>query len=301
MKICTDIIKHKEKIISSIKRFGYSPEHNYYHYLYKQTPFKQCIFFDFGQGRGVLTVLNKKNNFWHVTNGIFAFPDEMPNIFLKLAACAFSKKNAKKIVVEVEESIASRIIEAIKLSPLKANVNYALYWPIYNVQEWDEKLSGAKWKKIRNIRNRFYSNYKISVEDPRRIDKNKLRSILTSWLRRRHPRDKVEHSYYGNIIENRFMGFEIARAISINGEVCSISAGWKIPNSDVFYLGVGIFNYGYKDIGDFVNLEDLLFLKKMGYEKVDLGGSDKAILNFKMKFKPEKIYKTCIFSVSRKK
>ena len=93
----------------------------------------------------------------------------------------------------------------------------------------------------------------------------------------------------------------MARALYINNEHCSISGGWRIPNSNDFYCGIGIFNYKYKNLGEFINLDDLLHLKKKGYGNVDFGGSDKATLNFKKKLRPEKIYKTHVFSISRKK
>lgn len=301
MKVCKDIAKCKSKIISSINRYGFLPEHNYHHYLCKQTANKRCIFFDFGKGKGVMAIFNIKSNVWYVANGILAPANEIADIFLKFADYALLKKKSKKISVEAGEDIKSEIVKCLEGSKYKVSMNYALYWPVYNVGEWDEKLSGKQWKKFRNIMNRFRNNFSIKVNDPKKTDKNALRSVLFSWLKRRHPRDRVDRSYYLNLIENNFRGFDMTRALSINNEICSISAGWKIPNSDDFYYGIGIFNYKYKDMGDFINLEDMMHLKKLGYKNIDLGGSDKAILNFKMKFKPEKIYKTCIFSVSRKK
>jgi len=301
MEIYKDIKKHKSKIISSINKFGFLPEHNYYHYLYRQTPNKKCIFVDFGCGRGIMALFNKKNKVWYVTNGILAPKEEMPGILLEFVDSALSRKNAKKISVEAGEDFKSEIFRKLKNSKYRASMNYALHWPVFDVQKWNEKLSGKEWKKFRNIRNRFRNNLQIKVRDAKNIDKNTLRKLLFSWLKRRHPRDRVDYAYYLNVINNKFKGFEMTRALLINNELCSVSAGWKIPNSDVFYSGIGIFNYRHKDMGDFVNLDDLMHLKNIGYRHVDLGGSDTAILYFKKKFRPEKIYKTCIFSISRKK
>lgn len=301
MKIYKDIKKHKSKIISSINKFGFLPEHNYYHCLYRQTPDKRCIFFDFGRGRGIMAIFNKKNKVWHATNGILAPKAEMPGIFLEFVDYALHKKNIKKISVEADEDFKAEIFRELRNSKYKISVNYALNWPVISLYKWDEKLSGKEWKKFRNIRNRFRNYLQIKVKDAKKIGKGALRSLLFSWLKRRHPRDRVDYSYYLNVINNNFKGFEMARALLINNELCSISAGWKIPNSDDFYCGIGIFNYKHRDMGDFVNLDDLMHLKKMGYKRVDLGGSDKAILHFKKKFKPEKIYKTFIFSIAKKK
>ena len=301
MKIIQDVGKNREKIISSISKFGFLPEHNYYHFLCKQTKSKRCVFFDFGQKRGLMAVFNKNNSVFYVVNGILAPRGEMADIFLKFADYVFLKKKAKKISVEAGEDFKTEVFKKLKNSKYKASLNYSLHWPIFNLQGLDEKLKGRQWKKFRNIRNRFYNHSLIEVKDPRRIDKNILKSILFSWLKRRHPRDRVDYSYYLNVIDNKFEGFDMVRALEMDNEICSFSAGWKIPNSNDFYWSIGIFNYRHKDMGEFVNLDDFMFLKKRGYKKIDLGGSDKAILDFKKKFKPEKIYKTCIFSISRKK
>ena len=47
------------------------------------------------------------------------------------------------------------------------------------------------------------------------------------------------------------------------------------------------------------NLDDLLYLKEMGYENVNLGTSDKPLLAFKKKFMPESIFKFDYFSIRR--
>ncbi len=300
MKLYTDIKKHKPKITGSIRKFGFSPEHNYYYYAYRQTPSKKCIFLDFGQKKGIMALFNKNSNVWHVANEVLAPHEERLGILFKFLDYAFAVKKAKKVVVEFGESFRKEVFRKLKDSKYRASINYSLYWPVYDVKKWDDKLGGKQWKKFRNIKNRFYGNSRISVKNSKRISKNTLKKILFSWLRRRHQRDTVDPNYYLNAIDNGFRGFDMARALSINNEVCSFSAGWKVPNSNSFYCGIGIFNYKYNDMGEFVNLEDMLHIKKMGYSEVELGGSDKAILQFKKKFRPTKIYKTHIFSISRK-
>lgn len=300
MKIYNDIVRAKQKVIGAINKYGFSPEHNYYNYFYLQTTERKCLFFDFGRKRGIIAFHNKKNNIWRVINGIFAPPEERLDIFLKFLDWAIKEKKAKKIFVEASEDFKSEIFKKLR-NFCKLNVCYSLYWPIYNLDSLNEKLSGKHWKKLRNIKNRYYKSFKIKIKNPVRVKKSKLKNILFNWVKKRYPRDRANYAYYLNIIDNNFKGFNVKRAISLNGEVCSFSAGWKIPNSEVFYSGIGIFNYGYKDLGDFINLDDLLHLKKLGYKYVDLGGSEKALLYFKKKFSPVKIYKTYFFSISRKR
>lgn len=299
MKIYYDIAKAKRKVAGAISRHGFSPDHNYYNYFYLQNPNKKCVFFDFGNSKGVVAFHSKKNNVWRVTNGVFAPPEERLGIFSKFLSYIFKEKKPKKAFAEFSGEFKSQIFKELKNS-YKFNALYSFYWPIYSPGNFDEKLRGKQWKKLRNIRNRFYNNYDVEVKNPKDIDKGALRSILLSWAKRRYKRDHADVRYYLNAIENHFEGFEVLRAISLNGEACSFSGGWMVPNSGIFYYAVGIFNYRYKDLGDFINLDDLLYAKKLGHAYVDFGGcSDKASIIFKKKFNPVKIYKTDFFSIRK--
>ena len=193
----------------------------------------------------------------------------------------------EKVVAEFSDEVREIAFEFLKKNGYKKNVKYSLQWPVYNLLSFDESLSGKEWKKLRNIRNRFYSSYNIKFKHPKDADKGKLKQLLKEWLKRRSVKDRVEVDYYKNMIDYDFDGFDMARVVLINHEPCAFSAGWKIPNSNDFYCGVGIFNYKYKDMGDFINVDDFLHIKSLGYDNVDFGGSDEALLQFKMKFNPE--------------
>ena len=166
MKVYKDIKKYKPKIISAIKKFGFLPDHNYYYYLYKQTPYKKCVCFDFGQKKCLVAFFNKNNNVWDVINGVLAPYGERYDIFLKFLDYALVKEKAKRVSVEADESLKSTIFKQLKNSKYRVSMNYALYWPVYNLKAWDENLSGKHWKKFRNIRNRFHNHSQINVEDP---------------------------------------------------------------------------------------------------------------------------------------
>ena len=102
------------------------------------------------------------------------------------------------------------------------------------------------------------------------------------------------------MIDLNFEGVDHARTMVVDGRPCSITAGWKIANSNNYYSGVGIYNYAAENIGEVANLEDLFFLKQGGYEKIDFGGGGKALTAFKMKFKPTSLYKTYSFPVVKR-
>jgi len=298
MKIYHDILKSKQKIIRAINTYGFSPEHNYYNYLYTQNSGKKCVFIDFGGKKGIVAFFSKDSNSWRIINGVLAPENERTELLAKFLDYA-SSRGSKKVFMEAAEDFKSEIFKKLK-AVYRLNVNYSMNWPIYNLKKLDENLSGKNWKKLRNIKNRFYKSFKIEIKNPKKVRKEVLKEILDKWMKKRFPRDRANYSYYVRLIDNNFKGLEALRAISVNGEVCSFSGGWMVPDSEIFYCGVGIFNYGYKDLGDFVNLDDLLHLKQLGYSHVDLGGSEESLFHFKKKFDPEKVYRTYVFSITKK-
>ena len=126
MKVYRHIEKYKPKIINSIKKFGFLPDHNYYYYLYKQTPYKRCVCFDFGQKKCLITFFNKNNNVWDVINGILAPYEERSGIFMKFLDYIFVKEKAKRVSVESDEGFKSTIFKQLKNSKYKVSMNYAL-------------------------------------------------------------------------------------------------------------------------------------------------------------------------------
>ena len=300
MKVYYDIGKAKQKVVKTIKKYGFSPEHNYYNYLYMQNGSnRKCVFLDFGGDKGIIALFNKSNNTWRVINSVFAPGKERIEIFIKFLDWATINKGSKKVFVESLGDFKSEVFRKLK-DTHRFNTSYSLSWPIYNLDSLDMNLSGKDWKKLRNIRNRFFNRFRVQVKNPKSVNKEILKNVLHSWIRKRYPRDRANNYYYLNVIDSGFKGFDIVRSISLNGKVCSFSGGWVIPNNGNFYYSIGIFDYNYKNIGDFINLDDLLHIKKLGWRYVDLGGSDKSTIAFKRKFKPVKIYQTYFFSISPK-
>ena len=303
LKIIADIVEHKKSISRAIKKYGYFAEHNYMHYLYNESGLNKNIVFDFGCDKVILSQLNKKNNVWSLfPNGILAPESERLDLLFEATNYILKKQKVKKFVVEVSEDIRNNIIKKIKKrGGFKAcNVNYILYWPVYDMNLWSPKLKGRQWKKLRNIRNQFYKNKKVQIRDSKDISKEELSRILFSWLKKRSNTARVKTDYYLNLINNDFKGFDMAKTICVNGKPSTITAGWKIPNTNNYYSSIGILDYSYPGLGEVANIDDLNRLKRQGFDHVDFGGSEKALLYFKKKFRPEKIYKTYIFSIVRR-
>lgn len=303
MRVISDIIKYEHKIKKSIKKYGYFAEHNYFHYLYNQTEWDKNIFFDFGNDKILLAQFDEKNNIWSLfPNSILAPEANRLGLFLEATDYILKEQRAKKFVVEVSWDMRRKLLDRFKIrNGFRAcNGTCVLYWPMYNMGLWDSKLKGNKWKRIRNVRNRFYRSNRVRVEDSKDVPKGELKKILLSWLRKRISRDRVDKCYFLNLIDNNFKGIEMAKTLYVNGKPCTITAGWKIPNSNNYYSSVGILDYSHQGLGEVTNIDDLNRLKEKGFDYVDFGGSDKILLNFKKKFRPEKIYKTYVFSIVRR-
>ncbi len=303
MKLIGDIARYKDKIKKGIRKYGNFAEQNYNHYLYSETKADKNVFFDFGSGRGVLTKFHQRDNSWSLfPNGVLAPKDERLDLLLETAKYILKKKKGKRFVVEVLEDLRKEILGKLRArNGLRAcSCNYVLYWPLYNMGLWDSRLRGSRWKKLRNIKNRFSRKNAVKVVDSIKVPKEKLKEIVAKWLGKRQKNDKVDKDYYYKLIENNFKGMDMAKTLYVNGKPCTITAGWKIPNTKNYYSSIGIFDYSCQGLGEIANMDDLNRLKKQGYEYADFGGSEKALLSFKRKFRPEKIYKTYIFSIARR-
>ncbi|HLG24672.1 MAG TPA: phosphatidylglycerol lysyltransferase domain-containing protein [Candidatus Nanoarchaeia archaeon] len=300
MNLITDLEKGKPTIIASIEKNGFTAEHSFPCFFYSKGPSSKCIFFDFGAGRGIMGLHNEKKKTVTLISEVLAREKERPGILMDSLKFAFSELKAERVIAELGDESRDTAFESIKKNGYKKSIKYCLKWPVYSLSDFDESLSGKEWKKLRNIRNRFYSSFRIEFKHPKDVEKDKLKTILKEWLKKRSIKDRVEVHYYTGMIDHNFEGLDMARVVLINDEPCAFSAGWKIPKTNDFYCAIGIFNYKYKDMGDFINIDDFLHIKSLGYKNVDFGGSDEALLQFKMKFKPKQIYRTTVFSISKK-
>ncbi len=303
LRVISNVVENQKKIKRAVKKYGYFAEHNYMHYLHNETKWDKNIFFDFGKDKCLLAQFCKDNNIWSLfPNGILAPKNERLDLLLEAANYILKKQKAKKFVVEVSEDLRKELLNKFKMKNSFRVCNYTniLYWPMYNMGLWNSKLKGSKWKKLRNIKNRFYKRNKISVRNSKDVPKEELKRILSSWLKKRKDNDRVDKDYYSNLIDNNFKGVDMAKTMYVNGRPSTITAGWKIPNSNNYYSSIGLLDYSYPGLGEAANIDDLNRLKREGYDYVDFGGSDKVLLHFKKKFRPEKIYKTYIFSIVRR-
>lgn len=301
MEFIKNTLDARNEIEACIKKNGFAPEHNFGYYQWLQEPGKENVFLKFPNKSGILAQHNEKLKTWYFVS----LPVTGKAAGIKLLADAIDSilsDNAKKINLEITPQLKKHLAMALKGSNFRiGRNNYVYYWPVFDMKSWDGYgLKGKKWKKLRNIRNRFYKLNNVDAKESREISKQKLEKIVKDWIKKRSGIDRPMYERYLNMIRQDFDGVDFARSLIVNGEPCSITAGWRIPNSNDYYSAVGIYTNKFAGIGEAANLDDLFFLKKKKFENVDFGGSGKTLLQFKKKFKPSSIYETYSFPVFRK-
>ena len=299
MDLISDVENSRKEIEECINHNGFAPEHNYGYYQWLEESGRENIFLKFPNKSGILGQYNEKLNAWNFISMPIAKEEDRLMMIVKSLDYLFEKKRAKKVSLELTLEFKKKLGLALKDFKLRVGGNnYIYHWPVFDMKKWDgHELKGKKWKKIRNIKNRFHRENKVVVKDARDIQDEKLRQIVNDWIRKRNGIDRPLFLRYFNMIKYKFDGVDFARTLVVNNEPCSITAGWRIPNSNDYYSGIGIYNYKFKEIGEIANLDDLIFLKKKKFGKVDFGGSSKNLLQFKKKFFPSFIYKTYSFPV----
>lgn len=300
MKILISKSEIRKVLKSHIKKFGHRPEHHPWLYLYALLPGYDMVYFDFGNRGGVVT--HRKNQNWHIVDEPLASPDSRVFLFLETAKYIFSMQNAKKINLEewTKESRDEVKKVLLKLPYRLLKSKPADYWPVFDLERFDEKFRGKNLKGLRYVQNRFLKNHKVAFKDASKVSAVPQLRLLKIWSKRRTAHDKVWDYDYEKFMKAGFPGCSIKRALFIDGVLRGISAGWQIPNSNNYYIYLDIHDYSDEYLGEFLTIDHFLEAKKRGFKLLDFGGSDKGLLNFKKKFHPAYIYETYDFSIARK-
>jgi hypothetical protein len=286
----------------SIARWGHCEEHNLSHFLSLGTSAKIPVFVSFDDSMGILALKSKTGKLWYVMREVLAPKEKKAEIFLEFAEHIMKDMGIERIQVEFEERFRDELLQKLEDTSLRAcSVNYYLDWPLFDMERWDgDKMPGKEWKKLRNIKNKFYKEHKVEVRNPEDADKEELKRIVKDWKSKRNAEDFAYTHEYMDVVENGFKGFDEVRVLFIDSKPRAITGGWKVPNSDQYYSSLGIFDYSVERLGEIANLDDLVYLKSRGYKIVNFGGSDSDLLEFKKKFRPHSQYRTYTFSIAKK-
>ncbi|MEK6983144.1 MAG: phosphatidylglycerol lysyltransferase domain-containing protein [Nanoarchaeota archaeon] len=292
MDIITSLDESKEEIIGCIEKNGISSEHNYWYFRNQQTNYIKPYFFKFDNSCGIMSV-RYKSGIWEMIGEALAPQEKRLELFERFLDYILISKKDKKVFTSVQENRVDAVHNMLKRSTKYKGTKPPLlsYAPIFNLKKWDENLNGKKWKKLRNIKNKLLKTHIVEILPSREIDKKKLSDIVLRWKKCRNKVNKNQNpQMYINFINYDFEGTDMMRTIIINGEPCSITAGWSIPNSNNYHSAIGLHNYKYDGLGELSNLDELEQLKKKKYEYADFGQSNKSLLQFKKKFGPDDIY-----------
>lgn len=307
-EILENVTSEKKLISNTIEKYGSDPEQNYGYFLSHSDENNKCVYLKTGK-YGILTTYDERTHHW-VMIGTPIAPKNKQVLILHEALDYLSSKNKmNKFVVEFGTEQKKDVLKQLNRYTIH-RPNCVLYWPVFDMKTWDgDLLEGGKWKKLRYMINRLTKSHHIKIVDSASVDKIKLKEVVNTWTNLRNftghgvnrkDSNRTDKDEYVSLVNQKFKSCSFAKTVLVDGQPASITAGWDIPNSRSYYSAVGIYDYSYDYLGEYANWSDLVMLKKAGYDKVDFGGSPKPLLQFKKKFKPSNIYRTYIFTISKK-
>ncbi|GIU69963.1 MAG: hypothetical protein KatS3mg002_1199 [Candidatus Woesearchaeota archaeon] len=294
-----DIERNKELIENILENQGSYSEHYYYCYLYNIEKNEIPHVFVWGEDKAILSTLDNRCNEWIIFSGILSHEKEYISLLRQFLDYVFSK-GAKKVWCEFKTDLRKKVLKSFKDSDYKINkIKYTLTWPVFDMRIWNgDKMEGKKWKNTRYYWNKFFKEHKVEFREYHPEDKNILIELVKKWKKERNRKDKTYVDYYFNIINNDFHGYN-TRIMIVDDKICGITAGYPLKNN-TYYSSIGIVSKEFDRAGDIANMDDLITLKKKGYELIDFGGGEKNLIEFKSKFKPTSYYKTHLFSIIKK-
>lgn len=299
MKIIEDTDENQHLIEEAIQKYGYAPEHNFFHFRNWQGEGTRNFLFQFDDGA---ILARQEDEVWYIFSEILAASVARIKILSEFLNHCFSDKKTNRVSVEFETDFYREVLKFLSLSPWRAcPVNYSLTWPIFDLIKWDPNLSGGEWKKLRYQIGLFYRQHKVEIVNGRDCQPSDLKKIVEAWRKKRQGSDRSYFYPYDNLIDSGFAGVKFCRVFVMDGAPATITAGWEIPNQrGSYYSAVGLHNYSCDYLGEAANVDDLSFLKNQGYKWANFGGGEEELTGFKMKFHPCRTYDTHVFSIKRR-
>ncbi len=306
----------KNLIETAIEKNGFAPEHNYDCFISYACDDSKLVFVYFGENRG-LFAYHWDNQVWQIISEIMAPEKERADIFMEFANYIFNKKSGKKIFVEFAIPLRKEIMKKVqKLYPFECAMNNEIdkkkivvgdnidktTTPIILLEKWDPKLEGADFSKLRKAKGRFFRNFSVEIikgKDVLDVPFEEFKTLVSDWKKLRKCKDTAYDEDYVNYFKNGFKGSAANLVLKLNGKVCAVASAWVIPNTNgkTVYYGISLHNYSVSELGDFLNVLFFDELKLLGFEYVDFGTSDEALLKYKEKFGPVKYYELVDFYV----
>ncbi len=310
MELVTDVAARAGEVKQCISAYGSAPEHNFAYFLSRTELGGVSLFIKSGQ-HGLLASYRPRVGELMAIAQPLAPAVEHARLTVEAARLCFDSLGCRKFVVEQGPELRRESLPLFRQAGFRdLPPRCVFHWPEFNLAGWDgDILQGEKWKDIRNVKNRFHREHSVEAVDSSSLPKEALRQVVAEWAAGRRNnsdganRENSNFAYvepYYRLIDAGFAGVAHAKTLVVDGIPSSIAAGWEIPNSDRgYYSAIGVCSYRFDGLAEVASMEDLVMLKAAGYRLVDFGGSSKALLKFKMKFRPTSVYKTIVYAVSR--
>lgn len=296
-----------------ISKHGCSAEHNYHCFVEKINevgkngePYVYVVG-DKAEDKvesdmGILATFEPKYNDYKILTEILAPQKKRAAILKEFLDNIFSlERKPRKVWVELENDTRKDVLKILKHTNYKCNtIAYTLIWPVFDMKVWDgDLMQGGEWKDMRYYWNKFFREHKVEFVTADKVDKQELKNLVYEWKKNRITTDRAYIDYYIKAIDAGFEGYDVTRIMLVDGKIGAITAGFS-PRIGYYYSSIGLYNTGIPRCNEIANMDDLINLKKLGYEIVDFGGIEKKGLEFKKKFRPTSYYKTHVFSIVRK-
>ena len=292
-----NVIDSQELVEDIISKHGYAPEHNYWYMVNMGDESSEVLLWELN-GNGIVFLKHDDGDI-ELISDILSPKQEQVDLFIKFLDFVHENYKVDEVLVTFDSKYRNDLINKVSDKYKVKAPRRTFTAPIFNMKNWDPNLGGKNWKKMRNMRNQFIKNHKPKITGPGPYTKQQLNQLIDQWAELDTSEIKNEWTKcFKNFVKNDFKGCEIVRIISVDNKPCSITAGWRIPNTNNYYSAIGVHNYKYKYLGETAYLDDFACIKLLKVDYVDMGGSDsKANLNFKLKFKPESLYTSYFMSV----
>lgn len=296
MKICDDVNKNKDQIEQCLKKFGYTPDHNFYWMNYcsdEGVPGAAIWENDYA----IWFYRDTDKNELRILSNPIAPVSIQEEILKEFIDYSFSRFSSIALL-DVRDDILNFIL---KNYPKGYRPDYELIWPVIDMIAFDSALPGKKFKELRNALNKFNREHKSEICPTTSLSKKELHGIVDRWSNNRVKAgiELLAPDRYHNMIDNDFLGTKNARVMIVDGQPAGFNAGWETPNKlEEWSAAVGIHDFSAKDLGIALLHEDLVWIKNAGYKSCDLEGSEIKPLKFKTQFLSEyETYKTYTFYI----
>ena len=304
MQIITDVYSSENKLIIErmISRYSCAAEHNYHCYIDKildigpnGLPYV-CIFED---SMGILATYDSKTFEYRIFTEILAPSDKKTELLKKFLDHLFTCENKpKKVWVELESDTRKNVLKNLKNTNYTCNnIAYTLIWPVFELSKWNgDLMQGGEWKDMRYYWNKFFREHKVEFVTADKVDSVELKKLVYDWKKTRKTGDRAYVDYYIHAIDSKFVGYDVTRVMVVDGKIAAFTAGFN-SRKGYYYDSIGLYDTSIPRCNEIANMDDLINLKKLGFELVDFGGVEKHCLDFKKKFRPTRYYKTHVFSI----